>query len=46
MTLNEMPPVMTEAMRASMQSTRHRLGSMIEAMSGEMLARPGSAPAQ
>jgi hypothetical protein len=46
MTLNEMPQIMTEAMQASMQSISQRLGSMIEAMSGEMLAKPGSAPAK
>ena len=46
MTPNEMPQLLTEAMQASMQSTSQRLGSMIEAMSREMLARPGSAPAK
>ena len=46
MTLNEMPQIMTKAMQASMQSTSQRLGSMIEAMSREMLARLGSALAE
>jgi hypothetical protein len=46
MTLNEVPQIMTEAMQASMQLTSQRLGSMIETMSREMLAKPGSAPAK
>ncbi|HWZ73034.1 MAG TPA: hypothetical protein VN326_16370 [Casimicrobiaceae bacterium] len=43
MTLNEMPRIMTEAMRASMQLASRRLGPTIEAMSREMPAKLGSA---
>ena len=46
MTLNEVPQIMTEAMQASMQLTSRRLGSMIETMSRDMLAKPGSAAAK
>jgi hypothetical protein len=46
MTLNEVAQIMTEAMHASMQLTDQRLGSIIETMSREMLAKPGSAPAK
>jgi hypothetical protein len=46
MTLNEGPQIMTAAMQASIQLTSQRLGSMIETMSREMLAKPGPAPAK
>jgi hypothetical protein len=46
MTLNEVPQITTEAMQASMQLTSQRLRSMIETMSREILAKPGSAPAK
>jgi hypothetical protein len=41
----EMPQVMSEAIQASMELTRQRLGSTIETMTGEMLAKPTLAPA-
>lgn len=42
--VNEMPQIMTEAMQASMQLTSQRLGSLIENMTREMLAKPAAAP--
>ena len=46
MMLIELPAFRTEAVQASMQLASRRLGSLIEAMSREMLAKPTSAQAK